>query len=105
LTFAEVVGIDGEYGRPSLLEIPQEQFRELDLSAPFSLDRTFDLAISLDVAEHFPPEATDGFVESIARPVVLFSAAIPFSDWQSAFERTVTGLLGEFILPSQLPTH
>src|SRR5262249_50066622 len=80
LGVTDVVGIDGEYVDRDLLEIPQEQFREVDLSAPFSLDRTFDLAISLEVAEHLPPEAAEAFVESVARlaPVVLFSAAIPF---------------------------
>jgi len=80
LGVTDAVGIDGECVDRALLEIPQEQFRELDLLAPFSLDRTFDLAISLEVAEHLPPEAADGFVESITRlaPVVLFSAAIPF---------------------------
>lgn len=80
LGVADVVGIDGEYVDRALLEIPQEQFVELDLSAPFSVDRTFDLAICLEVAEHLPPEAAEAFVESVARlaPIVLFSAAIPF---------------------------
>jgi hypothetical protein len=44
------------------------------------LDRTFDLAISLEVAEHLPEEAADAFVESLTRlaSVVLFSAAAPY---------------------------
>jgi hypothetical protein len=42
--------------------------------------RTFDLAICLEVAEHLPPEAAEGFIDSLTRlaPVVLFSAAITF---------------------------
>src|SRR5208283_2885437 len=38
------------------------------------------LAMSLEVAEHLPPQSAKGFVDCLTRlaPVVLFSAAIPF---------------------------
>src|SRR5579862_3100091 len=50
------------------------------LDRPFNLGRSFDLAMSFEVAEHLPPDAAKGFVDSLTRlaPLVLFSAAIPF---------------------------
>lgn len=76
----EILGIDGAYVRRALLVIPRENFMPLDLSKPFTLDRTYDLAICLEVAEHLLPQSAASFVASLARlaPVILFSAAIPF---------------------------
>ncbi|MGI0086116.1 MAG: class I SAM-dependent methyltransferase [Nitrososphaerales archaeon] len=61
------------------LVIPQENFLRTDLSAPIELSRRFDLAISIEVAEHLPPASADTFVKSLTglSDVVLFSAAIP----------------------------
>ena len=75
----DFLGLDGDYIDRSRLLIPQEKFRAVDLAEPFFLERTFDLAISMEVAEHLPPESAEGFIESLARlaPAVLFSAAIP----------------------------
>lgn len=76
----DVLGIDGDYIDRTELRIPAQCFRTADLSMPLALDRTFDLAISLEVAEHLPPASASIFVESLTRlaPAVLFSAAIPF---------------------------
>jgi SAM-dependent methyltransferase len=75
-----VLGIDGDYVEHDLLQISQEQFHAADLSRPLVLPRTFDLAVSLEVAEHLPKECAAVFVESLTRlaPAILFSAAIPF---------------------------
>lgn len=75
----EVFGIDGDYVDRSLLRIPGECFRPVDLTKPFRLQQTFDLALSLEVGEHLPESSAHGFVESLTRlaPAVLFSAAIP----------------------------
>jgi SAM-dependent methyltransferase len=75
----EVLGVDGEWVDPASLLIPRERFQHRDLRQPLELEESFDLAVSLEVAEHLPPENADGFVEALARlaPVVLFSAAIP----------------------------
>jgi SAM-dependent methyltransferase len=72
-------GLDGDYVDRRLLQIPQDQFSATDLSLPFRLPCTFDLAVSLEVAEHLPPQSAEDFVDSLTRlaPVVLFSAAIP----------------------------
>lgn len=77
----KILGIDGEYVTADIiLQIPRGSFLALDLTKPFNLQRTFDLAVSLEVAEHLPSVCADGFVESLTRlaPLVLFSAAIPF---------------------------
>src|SRR5262245_3511460 len=70
--------------------IAAERFRETDLSRPFALPRTFDLAVSLEVAEHLPAAAATGFVQSLAKlaPAVLFSAAVPHQGgWQHVNEQ------------------
>jgi hypothetical protein len=50
-----------------------------DLKERLSMDRTFDLAMSLETAEHLPPECADTFVASLVQlaPAIIFSAAIP----------------------------
>jgi SAM-dependent methyltransferase len=76
----DIHGVDGEYVDRALLQIPHDCFQALDLAQPLRLERVFDLAISLEVAEHLPQDCAPGFVEGLTRlaPFVLFSAAIPF---------------------------
>jgi SAM-dependent methyltransferase len=77
---SDILGIDGDYVDRAALEIPGDRFLARDLRMPIKLDRQFDLAISLEVAEHLPPECACDFVASLAglAPLILFSAAIPF---------------------------
>jgi len=76
----EIQGIDGPWVNRDLLEIPQQNFRQVNLEDKIELHRRYDLAISLEVAEHLRPEAAETFVESLvnASDFILFSAAIPF---------------------------
>lgn len=85
----DVVGVDGAYVQQHQREIPAERFVEADLAmlTPETLrgraavgERRFDLAMSLEVAEHLPEASAAGFVALLTSlaPVVLFSAAIPF---------------------------
>jgi SAM-dependent methyltransferase len=76
----DVVGVDGAHVARDDLEIPPDAFIAHDLREPVALDRRFDLAVSLEVAEHLAPVAAAGFVASLVAhaPAVLFSAAIPF---------------------------
>jgi len=76
---ADVLGIDGDYVNRDLLRIPRESFQAYDLSKPITIDREFDLAVCLEVAEHLPPSRSGGLVKDLTKlaPVVLFSAAIP----------------------------
>src|SRR5215472_427313 len=75
----QVLGIDGEHVKGEL-QLSEGEFRALDLSRPFAIERIFDLALSLEVAEHLPPASASEFVASLTRlaPAILFSAAIPF---------------------------
>jgi len=77
---ADIVGVDGEYVDRRKLVIPQDRFFPWDLKTPLRMDRQFDLAMSLEVAEHLPSADAENFVETLTRlsSVVLFSAAIPF---------------------------
>jgi SAM-dependent methyltransferase len=75
----DILGIDGPWIEGRQQEIPEVFFREYDLTRPVALERTFDLALCLEVAEHLPAEAAPGLIESLTAlaPVVVFSAAIP----------------------------
>ena len=75
----DYLGVDGEWVERGMLEIAEDRFRTARLDRPFRLDRRFDLAVSLEVAEHLPEHAASGFVDTLVRlaPCVLFSAAIP----------------------------
>ena len=72
-----VHGLDGEYVESRVID----NFTPVDLSDNWSgdFDQTFDLAVSLEVAEHLPPESAGRFIGNLVNvaPVVLFSAAAP----------------------------
>jgi cyclopropane fatty-acyl-phospholipid synthase-like methyltransferase len=76
---ADFFGIDGDFVRKEMLEIPPERYASFDLTQMYKSSRRFDLVVSLEVAEHLPAQSADSFVESLVRlgPAVLFSAAIP----------------------------
>jgi SAM-dependent methyltransferase len=76
----EILGLDGSHVKRELLEIPADSFRACDLrSENLQLPRRFDLAMSLEVAEHLPGDRADNFISGLcsAADVVLFAAAIP----------------------------
>ncbi len=74
-----VLGIDGDYVERQNLEVDPEKFHPFDLTQPLVLPNKFDLAISLEVAEHLPLAAADTFINSLTSlsSIILFSAAIP----------------------------
>lgn len=73
---SQVVGVDGAYVEGSPLT---ERFVAHDLETTLPDLGPFDLAISLEVAEHLTPARSESFVADLCRlaPVVVFSAAIP----------------------------
>ncbi|WP_133553998.1 hypothetical protein [Algoriphagus boseongensis] len=75
----EILGIEGEWLKSEYLVIPQTAFLTNNLTSKIILSRKFDLAISLEVAEHIEEKYSKVFIENLtkASDVVLFSAAIP----------------------------
>lgn len=76
----DILGLDLTPIHTALLRIPENQFCVTDLSLPLKLQRKFDLAISLEVAEHLPPNSACQFVENLVSlsDYICFSAAIPY---------------------------
>lgn len=72
-----VVGIDGDWNSQEAMIDPSIEFHSANLEKKLTLTGPFDLAISLEVAEHLQPESSDAFVESLSSlsDVVLFGAA------------------------------
>jgi SAM-dependent methyltransferase len=79
LGVTDCLGMDGSWVAPSRLLIDPNKFRCANLTEPPTLDRRFDLAQSIEVAEHleetYAPRFV-GFLCSLSN-VVIFSAAIP----------------------------
>ncbi len=73
------VGYEGAWVKTLPLVYPGLDIHTADLEQPLKADRTFDLAISMEVAEHLSPRRADSFVADLVAlaPHVLFSAAIP----------------------------
>ena len=79
-------GIDGNWVDKNYLVIPQNCFTQVDIMS-MVIDKSlrYDLAISLEVAEHLPIEFAKDFVFLLTElsDNVLFSAAIPFQGGQN----------------------
>lgn len=75
----KVLGMDGEYVNQDYLVIKPNEFMAVDLEKKIIISERFDLAISLEVAEHLSEKRAEGFVRDITAlsDVVLFSAAFP----------------------------
>ena len=98
-TGCQVTGLDGDYVDRSTLMIDDGEFQSRDLAQGFELPGRFDLAQSLEVAEHLPSAAAARFVHSLCSTsdIILFSAAPPgqggenhineqpYSYWQTLF--------------------
>ncbi len=78
----DVFGIDGGHVNGNMLEIPEDRFLAFDLTRPLRLERSFDLVVSLEVAEHLSADAAGLYVHTLTRlgPIIVFSAAIPFQE-------------------------
>ena len=72
-----VVGLDGNWVRPEMMLDPAIQFHSIDLEGDLACGQRFDLAMSLEVAEHLHSDASDKFVRSLVglADAILFGAA------------------------------
>ena len=75
----DILGLDGDWIDQSRLLIPKNNFVKTDLENPIKIEKKFDLAVSLEVAEHITKENSEKFIKYLTdkAPVILFSAAIP----------------------------
>jgi SAM-dependent methyltransferase len=76
----DYLGIDGDYIESEQLQISSDNFLSFDLKQPISIEKAFDLVLSLEVAEHLPADCADIFVDSLTKlgEAIVFSAAIPY---------------------------
>ncbi len=90
---ADVQGFEGPWAKTANLVLKEGEVSFQNLEEKVAMNRTFDLVISLEVAEHLAPSRAAGFVADLAAlgDCVLFSAAIPMQggtghvneQWQS----------------------
>lgn len=81
----DILGIDGNYVDKTLLKIDKSKFLEYNLEELYTTKKKFDLAISLEVAEHLSIDSANVFVKTITNlsDTVVFSAAIPYQGGQN----------------------
>ena len=74
---SRLVGVDGTWNSQEKMVNPRIEFHAVDLNAVFSTNESFDLAMSLEVAEHIRPECSENIVDSLtgAAGAILFGAA------------------------------
>lgn len=75
----EAIGVEGNPTAIKHAVIPSEHIIHHDLREPLELPQTFDLALSIEVAEHIPERHADVYVDSICRLAtrVVLTAAPP----------------------------
>lgn len=75
----EVFGLDGNKASKKRLLIDKDEFLSKNLEKSFYNGKRYDLAMSLEVAEHLSEESANNFVSDIVKfsDTIVFSAAIP----------------------------
>ncbi len=82
----KLLGLDGSWVDKSKFEISVlNTFKEIDLEKEVKLEEKFDLAISLEVAEHLHEKSASLFVKNLvdAADLIIFSAAVPMQGGQN----------------------
>ena len=82
----KILGLDGDWVDRTKIETSViDNFKEVDLEKEIKLKEKFDLAISLEVAEHLHKESADIFIENLtnASDIIVFSAAVPMQGGQN----------------------
>ena len=74
-----ILGLDGAWVPVQNLQFPPTYFRTIEFTSTYTLEERFDLAVCLEVAEHFTDQHATRLISALttAADVVLFSAAIP----------------------------
>ena len=74
----DLLGVEGPWVE-NISRDTDAPYTFVDLNEPLTLPRTFDVALSVEVAEHLHPEGTAAFVDSMTQlsDVCVFGAAAP----------------------------
>jgi hypothetical protein len=74
---SRLLGFDGVWNSQQKMIEDSLIFKAFDLNKPIVVDERFDLAMSLEVAEHLAPSSAETFVKSLVglSDVVMFGAA------------------------------
>ncbi len=95
----DVLGLDGAWVNQDLLQkyISKETLKIVDLEKSINEERKFDLAISLEVAEHISEQSANIFVENLTKlsDVIVFSAAFPGQGGQNHINEQWPAYWGE----------
>ena len=75
----EVLGVEGHWLEDAATVCPAENYHRSDLEEELRLDATYDVCVSIEVAEHLEKTRARSFVADLCRlsDAVVFSAAIP----------------------------
>jgi hypothetical protein len=76
----QITGFEGDWIATSPVLIPREAIKVVDLATTIlDLRKQFTLAMTIEVAEHLPEAAAEGFITTLtsASDHIVFSAAIP----------------------------
>lgn len=73
----DILGIDGSWVNTDNLYIDKIYFKKTDLEKPLYLEKCFDVALCLEVAEHLKPGSADILVSSLVAhsKIIIFSSA------------------------------
>jgi hypothetical protein len=76
---SDVFGVDGVAIPSEQLLIPPTLFRQQDFTQPWNLNRRFEAALCLEVAEHLPESSAVVLIDALTSHTdcVIFSAACP----------------------------
>ena len=79
MSAVSITGVDGTWLKQEMLLSDKIELITHDLEIPLPTLPAFDLAISLEVAEHLPEKRAESFIKDLCNlsKVVLFSSAIP----------------------------
>jgi len=75
---SELLGIDGSPAAATEFLLDQDKLVIFDLTKKYKLEKKYDLALCLEVAEHLPETGADTLIETIisASDNVIFTAAV-----------------------------
>ncbi len=75
----KVLSVDGAWSQTIAKPCPRLEYHYQDLNQRIALEQRFDLALSVEVAEHLEPSRSASFVADLCQlaPVVVFGAALP----------------------------